>query len=530
MGIETISLTEELSPGTGARAGVFVFRLPVVHVAAALCAGFLLRMFFVLHFPYYTGDTKFYEELARNWLDHGVYGIFVNGQLMPVDMRVPGYPAFLAAIYAAFGRARIPVMIAQVFIDLGTCVLAAFLAGHLAPGRQQKRIALIALWLTALCPFTAMYTAVPLTETLATFLTTLTLLVFVKIFAISLSEPSLSDGPHSPLAAADARQALLQAGCWLSGGLIVGLGTLVRPETPLLLLAAGIVAAIYFFHSPARLWSSNWRGRRDWRTSWRRLLLAGCWMAVGLVLPLLPWATRNARTLGRIQFLAPRYAESYGDFIPRGFFAWTKTWMWRYQDAYSVPWKLGNGPIEIDSLPEAAFDSPDERSRVAQLLAAYNHGWRMTPLLDRQFDQLANERTTNHPLRPYVAIPFLRVVATWLTPRVETLRYTGQLWPLNEAHHNNPVEFDATLGLWLLNCLCLGLAAVGAWRFRRSPVVLLITLFVAIRTAVLTQMQTVEPRYVLECFPALLVLAALCWATIEWKYFHLRGIAIATED
>ncbi len=41
------------------------------HLAAALLCGLALRLYFIAHFPFYSGDTKFYEELARNWLDHG---------------------------------------------------------------------------------------------------------------------------------------------------------------------------------------------------------------------------------------------------------------------------------------------------------------------------------------------------------------------------------------------------------------------------------------------------------------------------
>jgi hypothetical protein len=70
------------------------------HLVAALLVGLALRMLFVLQFPFYAGDTKIYEELARNWLDHGVYGLFAWGGLIPVDLRMPGYPAFLAAIYS----------------------------------------------------------------------------------------------------------------------------------------------------------------------------------------------------------------------------------------------------------------------------------------------------------------------------------------------------------------------------------------------------------------------------------------------
>src|SRR5580700_7673964 len=126
-------------------------------IAAAMLAGLALRLFFIAHRPFYAGDTHFYEELARNWLDHGVYGLFVNGQLLPVDMRMPGYPSFLAAIYAVFGRGGRAIMGVQAIVDLGTCVLAALIAARLAPARKRKLVATIALWLAALCPFTASY-------------------------------------------------------------------------------------------------------------------------------------------------------------------------------------------------------------------------------------------------------------------------------------------------------------------------------------------------------------------------------------
>ena len=41
--------------------------------------------------------------------------------------------------------------------------------------------------------------------------------------------------------------------------------------------------------------------------------------------------------------------------------------------------------------------------------------------------------------------------------------------------------------------------------------VMLLVVFMVVRTAFLTQVETPEPRYVLECFPALLALGALVW-------------------
>jgi hypothetical protein len=39
----------------------------------------------------------------------------------------------------------------------------------------------------------------------------------------------------------------------------------------------------------------------------------------------------------------------------------------------------------------------------------------------------------------------------------------------------------------------------------------LLVLFVTIRTVAMTQLQTVEPRYVIECFPIVVALGALVW-------------------
>jgi len=176
-------------------------------------------------------------------------------------------------------------MLTQVFVDLATCVLAAGIASRLATGAPDEtrgRVAAAALWLTALCPFTANYAAVPLTEVLATFLTTLALLIFLSPAGMLIER-------------VDANRDLLRGTrIWFAGGLVVGLGTLVRPETPLLLAAMLIVFWI--------------RYRRP--ENWKRLTLATLWMTVGLLLPLAPWAARNAVNLGRVQFLAPRYAEN----------------------------------------------------------------------------------------------------------------------------------------------------------------------------------------------------------------------------
>jgi hypothetical protein len=470
-----------------------MFTKPFVkHLGPALLTGLGLRLFFLRHFPFSSGDTAYYEELARNWLYHGVHGFYSHGQLLPSDARVPGYPAFLAGIYFLAGTSRKAVMLAQAFVDLATCVLAAGIADRLAagsPGASRSRVAAAALWLTALCPFTANYTAVPQTEVLATFFTTLALLIFLSPAGMTLDR------------IASNRDLLRAVKNWFLGGLVVGLGTLVRPETPLV-LGAVLIALWFRYRRPA---------------NWRILTVATLCMIVGLLLTLAPWAARNAVNLGRVQFLAPRYAETFGDVLPTGFYAWT--WMFRFQDAYLFTWKLPSQPIDLKNLPSYSVDSPEELSRVSSLLDRYNRKRGMTRALDLEFAELARERARRHPIRTYVWIPIERAAAIWFTPRIALLPYSGRLWPLAESYRSNPTDFEVTLGFALLNVLYVVMGLAAAWSSRTNPGILLIVAFILIRTVFLTQLQTCEPRYVSVCFPALLAMGAQLFHVprIGWK-------------
>ncbi|NDQ58708.1 MAG: hypothetical protein GZ088_16715, partial [Acidipila sp.] len=181
-------------------------------------------------------------------------------------------------------------------------------------------------------------------------------------------------------------------------------------------------------------------------------------------------------------------------------------------------------PIDIDSLPARAFDSPEERERIAAILDEYNNTLTMTDQLDAQFAEIARERTRRHPLRTYLTVPAGRAVTLWLTPRIEQLPYSGHIWPPGAMYEDDPVDFSVTVGLGALNILYIGLALIGvALALRRaggiqtffaledptSRGVALLVAFIVVRTLFFTQMESPEPRYLLECYPAVIVLGAL---------------------
>lgn len=468
----------------------------------ALASGLCLRLYLVLKYPANSGDTALYEQIAANWLKHHVYAMDVGGVVTPVDLRMPGYPAFLAIVYALIGRteadARMWVMLAQIAVDLLACLVIARLAELLTSPAEgvttNRRVRTAALWLAVLCPFTANYTAVPLTEVFAVFWTGLACCVLVLALRRVERPDFLVKNSHMCLGSSVEYTAL-------GAGLLVGAGTLFRPETPILLIAAALVFGGLFFIS------------RDIK----RWLLVSLAMALCCLLILSPWALRNRLTLGEVRFLAPKDSNLPGELVPNGFMAWEKTWLFRVRDCYLVPWRLNGEAIFVDDIPARAFDTPEEKQRVATILEQYNNDLTLMPEEDAAFVQLARERTARHPLRTYLWLPLARAVTIWFTPRIELLPISGHIFPLRQMREDDPVDQEVTILFFVLNLFYVGLGVWGAARLWHSnsmarPAVAFLVLFILIRTAFLTTLETPEPRYVLVCFPALIAMGAQVFA------------------
>jgi hypothetical protein len=462
-----------------------------------LLAGACLRLLFALKFPAATGDTLLYEQFARNWLKLGKLAMDINGQATPVDLRMPGYPAFLALVYAVTGRtgenARLAVMLVQVGVDLASCVVIAALAAVLVrlcgQSSKSKRVFLFALWLAALCPFTANYVAVPLTEVWAVFLTAVALLLLVVLSAlVTGSAVSLPSG-----------RALFKKDSWkiaALAGVVVGAGALVRPETPLLLITTFAALAVWMLP----------RGEQ------KRWVLLCALMGFGCAAPLLPWVIRNAVTLHEFQPLAPKDTTLPSEVDPKGFMAWERTWLYRVRDNYLVAWKLNDEEIHMEDIPDSAFDTPEERERVAAVFETYNNEITWTSEEDALFAQLAHERTSRHPLRTYLWIPLRRAGRIWFTPRIELLPISGHVFPLAYQREEDPADQKLTILFFLVNVFYVALGLWGAskvWRcLAACPALTLLLLYIVVRTIFLTTLETPEPRYVLVCFPAVVALGA----------------------
>ncbi|HET9364519.1 MAG TPA: glycosyltransferase family 39 protein, partial [Candidatus Angelobacter sp.] len=299
----------------------------------ATVAALALRLFFVFHLPHLAGDTWVYGDIAKNWLNHGIFGVTDDGLVRPTLIRLPGYPGFLAAMFAVFGQEHYrAVMIAQALLDTNMCMVIAGLALELMDVRAAKAAYLLA----ALCPFTANYVAAPLSETLAIFCVAHALYYGVRGLKALPQEFSLV--------------------LWLPAGLWTSAAIYMRPDDGIILPALGLVLLVFAIRKSTR----------------KRAIVAGIVLAIAGLAPLIPWTVRNWRVFHLWQPLAARYANDPGEFVPHGFDHWVKTWMVDFAYVDEVYWKVSGEPVDPQNLPERAFDSRREYEQTLELISRYN--------------------------------------------------------------------------------------------------------------------------------------------------------------
>jgi 4-amino-4-deoxy-L-arabinose transferase-like glycosyltransferase len=447
--------------------------------------GLGLRLLLVWRFPGVVDDSRLYANIAENWLQHGVFGVTNSGMIMPTLSRLPGYPAFLAAIFAVFGIENFrAVLLVQVVFDLGTCFLIADLARRLL----SPRAAQAAFLLAALCPFLANYAAAALTETLEIFFTALALdLAICGLGALSAD----ARGRHRSLT-------------WLGCGLSIGAGILLRPDGGILLAAVGGYLLWLLLRSLRR--TSSRVPRSPFSIVW-----AGVLVAIGATAPLIPWTLRNLYTMHRFQPLAPRYANDSDDLVTTGFNRWVKTWIEDYVSVQEIYWNVPGTELDSTRLPTRAFDSPLQRDQTRQLFADYNGDHDLTAELDARFAALAAERIQAAPLRYYLWLPAVRIADMWLRPRTELFPSDPRWWEFNDDRR----WLALSLGLGLINLVYVAMAAAGWLRVRGIFGVGLFVLFLILRSLFLGTLENPEPRYTLECYPVVIFLVSAIFHRAE---------------
>jgi len=459
---------------------------------AALVAGLVLRLWFVDHMARVVGDSLVYGDIAKTWLQHGMYGLSADNPTgaRPTLIRLPGYPMFLAACFRLFGRENYrAVLNVQIVVDLCSCWLASALAGRLFGHRARLPV----LWIAALCPFTANYTSIALAETL----------VFATIALAFYAFARWQD-------------AGLGYNRWLwAVAAALSYSILLRPEQGL--LAAAVL--------PAMLWRSlaNNKSHRPLRAALPVLAAALC-----IALPFILWTARNAYLFHVFQPLSPRNANDPGEVLLPGYGRWYRTWSIDLASTAEFNWPMDGEPIDFAKLPERAFDaatpaaSADLRSRTVALFADYNAGLTLTPEIDARFDALAAELIHAHPMRYYVGLRIARVLDMTLRPRTETIPVPYEWWHWRQ--HPAQTAFAAAYAALNLVFFAVAFTGYSVWRRRAwlSPgpdhrayreLAAAMAASIVLRWALLLFIDNAEPRYTLEFFPIFFVWIGALFAT-----------------
>jgi hypothetical protein len=445
-------------------------------VVLALACGLAMRLWMLKQYFELDGDPLIYGGLAKNLLLHGSYALnWGSAEMVPTLIRLPGYPLFLALCFRLFGMENyVSAAWAQIGLELAGCLLLADFARRIAPAPIPSGAALsngaghCTLWLAALCPFTAMYAAQPLTEGLT-------------LFAIALALWSM--------ARFRARPGWPAALCFTFA---VTYAALLRPE--------GALSALVL--APALLMGLK-RKACDAAFSTRKLVRMVVVCVLLALAPFAVWSWRNWQVFHVFQPLVSRYANDPGQTTYPGWERWMKSWCLDFVSTSEIYWNVPGDSLEMDKLPSRAFDSPAQYAETASLAADYNLKTELTPEIDARFGKLADERIAAHPLRFYLWLPLGRMADMWLRPRTDNLPIDLDWWVY--AHHRAETRFSwAYAGL---NALYLLLGVAGLWlkpQFWRPMLA-----YMLLRSVLLTTIAAPETRYTLECFPMLFALGGV---------------------
>ena len=520
-------------------------KLPKVWLVwlSLIVAALTFRLCVALRLPNDTPDDgRVYAQIARNVLEQHVYSHETEPPYVPSLIRLPGYPLFLAAIYGAFGHTNnTAVRIVQALIDTATCALVALLAYFWMPGDKWKRVAATAsLALAAVCPFTTIYVATILTEVPTSFLAVLACLSATLAFKSSKQSVAF----------------------WIITGLVCGVAVLFRPDSGLFAGAIGLtmwVSALVISRRFSRINADQMKKQErslrifgsDPRLSAK---ICGSFLfAAAFCLVLVPWTIRNRRVFHLFQPLAPAHGEMPGEFVPRGYLLWLRTWVDDERYIGPVLWSLDTRSIDMDSFPDSAFDSDDERDRVEALIAKYDHpdqseeeessdedtadeqstdeqqsvdeqqsaseedseeNVQMTPEIDDQFAQLGRERIFHSRLRYYLVLPIKRAISLWFDTHSQYYAFEGELFPLDDLDYTIHQHWWLPLFAGLTWVYTL-LGAIGAWflwrarTFEARQWVILALLIIVLRLGFFSTLENPEPRYVVELFPFLSALGGI---------------------
>ena len=425
-------------------------------IVAILFLSICFRLFLVIRYPLIAGDENRYTTPAINLLSGRGFTSDLQPPYGPTEHVVPLYPIFIAAVYRLFGEHNVAVRIAQGLVDLITCVLVGFVAFNLASPRLSASASIVAMAIYGfLSWFTVHWNRYILTEILALFFT---------VLAIAATIAALQRSHWR----------------WLAVGAVCGLGLLTRADSVLLAGAFIIFLTTRVVLRKHQAFSS---------------LILFCF---ALAIVLSPWIIRNYKAFGRFQPLASEYGFARGGFMPTGYLWWIRTWM--SDETYVIAFRPAFAPddasFEPRMLPDSAFDSPEERQQVFEMLDGAKKLGRFTQATSDGFLAIAKQRIRRDPFRFFIALPAKRIVSIWLT---------------GFATGRRPYLL---LRILLVLPILVGGLFGFAFCVRSGPLAQLLILVILARTIFFAYHYSPEARYIVEAYPVMIAACGVSGAVL----------------
>lgn len=380
--------------------------------------------------PIWNVDALGYHNIAVNILRRGIFSLDAVAPFQPDAVRTPGYPTFIALVYAAWGVAPRAVIVAQAVVDSITALLVMGIAFKLlGGGPRSTRAAWLAGAVYAIYPTAWHYSLEMYVEVLLAF--ALTLFFFIAL-----------------------RPSRWQA-LWL--GAACALNLLIKPNVVALPVLGVVILWSQTAQSPRQL-----NEKQAFSKALRAMALFMC----AVMALLLPWVIRNARVFGRpmlstvfefnLAYVSAPFtlAEARGQTIG----VWSAEFATLYGEVYEQATKRDPA---LFAIPVRQM-TPNQMDRHQRVLA-----------------EVASEIIRAYPAA-FVASQLSQVARTWLP-------YDHQLWFTHLTSKNwdevAPEPFMATLmsgqtvsrlaamlffafhGLYALGLIA---TFIGAWRLLRA--------------------------------------------------------------
>ena len=381
----------------------------------------VIRTYFIIFFPESGGDGQTYAKVAENIL--AGCGVAINDlsdtECVPHfgGNQGPGYPAFIALVWALSGHSDLAVRLVQVSFYIASILYIVDAIYRYTASEKQAMIVGLVL---ALSPLHLAWPRFFFAETLA-------LAATLWLFAELIKSLQLSNLRILPI------------------GIALIVATFIRLDAVLLLVPVAVTG--FIIHRPFTA------------------LKKGLVIALILFLPWTGWLVRNV-AVGLDSVFSPLSVEQNRE--AEGLYRWENTWSTNVYTSSAIHFPTGSRAYDKIVIDEDAFISNSEKKRVKTLLSELKQyvGEPFPKHIDEQFAFLATTRIQDDRLSYLLFKPIRRVFSLWLNLNA------GMGWPgfSDKLSYKKRIEL-ASGGLWakvlLLKeypAIVAGKIIVNAWK------------------------------------------------------------------